>query len=95
MRKIQETVSQNVLFPSDDFKIIISENTTRNQEKAFHEAIEIKVFVEGRSMVMIDSDVIIAEAGDISSPTIPLTTATAGAAPLAMLCRWRCPVWRY
>ena len=37
-----------------------------HQERAFHEAIEIKLFYEGRSMIMIGNEVIVAEAGDIT-----------------------------
>lgn len=60
------TVRQNIRYFSDDFKILISDTTTKPQEKAFHETLEIKYFYEGQSLVVIDSDVIIAECGDIT-----------------------------
>lgn len=68
MKKSNDTaiIQQNVEYFSDDFKILVQDATTMTYEKAFHEALEIKYFYEGRSLVMIDSDIIIAESGDIT-----------------------------
>ena len=65
-QKNKQTLHQNITYHSDDFKIIASSGNGHNYEKAFHEAIEIKLFYEGRSMIMIDSDIIVAEVGDIT-----------------------------
>ena len=62
----EKTLHQNIVYHSDDFKIIVSEGQGSRYAKAFHEDIEIKLFHEGRSMIMIDSEVIIAESGDIT-----------------------------
>ena len=62
----RKTLHQNIKYHSDDFKIVSSGGIISHQERAFHEAIEIKLFYEGRSMIMIDSDVIVAEVGDIT-----------------------------
>ena len=64
--KNQKTLHQNIKYHSDDFRIIASSGKGVRYEKAFHEPIEIKLFYEGRSMIMIDSDVIVAEKGDIT-----------------------------
>lgn len=64
--KNAKTLHQNIRYHSDDFKILVSEGSGHVYEKAFHEPIEIKLFSEGRSMIMIDSDIIVAECGDIT-----------------------------
>lgn len=64
--KNEKTLHQSIVYHSDDFKIISSEGHSSRYAKAFHEDIEIKLFYEGRSMIMIDSEVIIAESGDIT-----------------------------
>lgn len=64
--KNQKSLHQNIKYHSDDFKIIASGGKGAHYEKAFHEPIEIKLFHEGRSMIMIDSDIIVAEKGDIT-----------------------------
>jgi AraC-like DNA-binding protein len=56
---------ENIRYDSDNFKIIIKSCTTRQYEDAFHEALEIKYFYEGRAIVMIGSEMIVAEQGDI------------------------------
>lgn len=62
----KKSLHQNIIYHSDDFKILVSSGKGALYEKAFHEAIEIKLYYEGRSMVMIDSDIIVAELGDIT-----------------------------
>ena len=64
--KNKHPLHQNIVYHSDDFKILASSGKASPYEKAFHEAIEIKLFYEGRSMIMIGSDIIVAEAGDIT-----------------------------
>lgn len=59
-------IQENICFFSDDLRVSVSNGKAGPQDKAFHESLEIKYFYEGRSMVMIDSDLIIAEPGDIT-----------------------------
>lgn len=67
MKKATETpIRQTIRYVADDFRVLVSDGRVKPQKKAFHEALEIKCFYEGRSMVMIDSEVIAAEAGDIT-----------------------------
>ncbi len=65
MKKTKNAIYQNINYVSDDFKILISKFTSKHVESAFHEPLEIKYFYEGSSMMMIDSDMIVAEKGDI------------------------------
>ena len=64
--KTKKSLHQNIKYHSADFKILASKGDVLVYEKAFHEPIEIKLFYEGRSMIMIDSDIIVAESGDIT-----------------------------
>lgn len=57
---------QEILFPSEDFKIYAQKRKANRSSKAFHEEIEIKYFYEGNSMQMIGDDIIIAEPGNIT-----------------------------
>ena len=66
MKKVEESKEQEILFSTKDFKIFLENKESGVQEKALHEALEIKYFYEGNSMIMIDDDVIIAEPGDIT-----------------------------
>lgn len=65
MKKTKNAIYQNINYVSDDFKIHISKRTTRHVESAFHEPLEIKYFYEGSSMMMIGSEMIVAEKGDV------------------------------
>jgi len=70
--KLLENKYDSISFQDNDFKIAVitgqnSKNTNiENAEKTFHEEIEIKYFFEGESTLIIGSDVIIAEPGDIT-----------------------------
>jgi len=67
MKKKEEALlEEEVLFSTKDFRISIANKEADAWEKAFHEALEIKYFYEGRSMIMIENDVIIAEPGWIT-----------------------------
>lgn len=67
MKNKNETYTeQHIPFPLNDFKILVSDGKTRAIEKAFHEDIEIKYFYQGTSTLMIDSDVIVANPGDVT-----------------------------
>lgn len=65
-KNLQTLTEQQIFFPSPDFKILVMDNTTRANDKAFHEEIEIKYFYQGTSPIMIDQNVILAELGDIT-----------------------------
>lgn len=64
--KKEKIQNQNINYYADDFRILVSGGQPLSWDKAFHEAIEIKYFYEGRAMLLIDSDVIVAESGDIT-----------------------------
>ena len=67
MKKIKsEFLAQEISFSEPDFKIVVQNCSSKITERAFHEAVEIKYFYEGRGMQMIDTDIIIAEPGDIT-----------------------------
>ena len=66
MTKSDASIQQKIRYFADDFKIYLADGRVKPQKKAFHESLEIKYFYEGRSLVMIDSEVIAAEAGDIT-----------------------------
>ena len=65
MKKNKSAIYQNVNYVSDDFKILINTCTTKQVGDAFHEPLEIKYFYEGSSMMMIGSEMIVAQEGDI------------------------------
>lgn len=62
----EKIIPQNVSFFSEDFKIDVQTKTSNVTERACHEAIEIKYVYEGDVMQMIDADIIVAHAGDIT-----------------------------
>jgi AraC-like DNA-binding protein len=57
---------QEIRFLTDDFKIVVREGRPGEEEASFHEEIEIKYFYEGNCALMIDSDIIFAQPGDIT-----------------------------
>jgi hypothetical protein len=65
-RERNERIHQEVYFFDEDFKISLQNKQSSISERAFHEAIEIKLFYEGRVMQMIDEQVIVSEPGDIT-----------------------------
>ncbi len=66
MKNKMEAISQNISFLSDDFKIRVLDKSSDITERAFHSAIEIKLFYEGRSIQMIGGKTVVANAGDIT-----------------------------
>lgn len=61
-----EMLAQKISFSDEDFKIEVMEKAPPGERRALHEAIEIKYFYEDRSALMINSELIIAHAGDIT-----------------------------
>jgi len=60
-------LAQKIHFSDEIFKIsVCSAKTPQYGERAFHEEIEIKYFYDGNAAVMIDSEIYIAEKGDIA-----------------------------
>ena len=61
----------NITFPTPDFKILSIANVTSSIDnkntysKMFHEEIEIKLFYEGSSTLIIDNNTIVTDPGDI------------------------------
>lgn len=61
----------NIIYPDSDFRIISIANRTssiddkNNYSKMFHEDIEIKLFYEGSSTLIIDNNTIITAPGDL------------------------------
>ena len=62
----KEKLLQEICFMDEEFKISLQNKQSNRSERAFHEAIEIKLFYEGRAMQMIGQRVIISEAGDLT-----------------------------
>ena len=58
--------AQKIAFPEEDFKVLVREQESISFPRAFHEEIEIKCFTGGRSGLMIDNGMIVAESGDIT-----------------------------
>jgi AraC-like DNA-binding protein len=57
---------QKIKFPDERFRIYTDKRAFCKNDKAFHEAIEIKYYLSGSSAVMIDGDVFVASRGDIT-----------------------------
>lgn len=57
---------QRIAFSSEGFKISLARKRSDGSARAFHEAIEIKYFIEGRAMQAIGSDIIVAEPGSFT-----------------------------
>lgn len=66
MKKTETMHMQKIRFSTDDFKIIAQERIPVEEEVSFHEEIEIKYFYEGACAVMIDSEIILTQPGDIT-----------------------------
>lgn len=60
-----KAVNQEIDFHTSDFKIVARDQVSMTTEKAFHEEIEIKYFYGGVSAVMVNSQMVIANDGDI------------------------------
>lgn len=61
----QSAEHQRVKFLSDDFKIVAINQTAMSSPKSFHEEIEIKYYYETGAKILIGSDIIETEKGDI------------------------------
>lgn len=59
-------VNERVDFGLPNFKIMIQDKAAESTEQAFHEEIEIKYFYEGKSAFSVNSNLILASAGDIA-----------------------------
>ena len=57
---------ERISFSSEGFRISLDRKRSGGSARAFHEAIEIKYFIEGRSMQSIGSDIIVAEPGSFT-----------------------------
>lgn len=67
MKKIKEDLLvQKILFSDQSFKIMVQNRSSNVTSRSFHESLEMKFFYEGRGMQMIDSEIIIANPGDIT-----------------------------
>ena len=70
MKKAKEEehfIRQSIDFDEKDFKILVNNRSAfLMPDKAFHEELELKYFYEGRSSLLIDSNIINVEAGDIT-----------------------------
>lgn len=68
MKPSGETSYDRIVFLQPEFKINVQEGKTATRiegDPMFHEELEIKLFYDGSVMMMIDSDPIIPEPGDI------------------------------
>ena len=58
--------AQRIEFPEEDFRIICEKRRFCENDRAFHEELEIKCYCTGGSAVMIDGEVFVATEGDIT-----------------------------
>ena len=68
MVKFTDDMNKEIVFPQSDFKIVLvtgNESFLNETEKIFHEEIEIKYFYEGSSVLMVGTEVIVTQPGDI------------------------------
>ncbi len=56
---------QRIEFSSNDFKIVVLNQLSNNLPKSFHEEIEIKYFYDANSRLMIDSEILDVQVGDV------------------------------
>lgn len=67
----QDNRYQNIMFSDNDFPLAIHENRVSaidhadRNSRIFHEELEIKYFYEGRATLMVDTAVMVVQAGDI------------------------------
>ena len=66
MREAEQIVNEKIHLSPADLKIIAKDKIQEEKKRAFHEEIEIKYFYKGSSAVMINSNSIMVEEGDIT-----------------------------
>jgi len=65
-KKEAQALVQRIAFPDEGYRIISEKRKFCQNDRAFHEEIEIKYYLCGNSAVMIDGDVFVATEGDIT-----------------------------
>lgn len=68
MRQAGEDSYDRIVFPQQNFKITMHEGkaaTLQDGDPMLHEELEIKLFCDGSATLMIDSDLLMPQAGDI------------------------------
>ena len=58
--------AQRIEFPDEKFRIFAVKHQFRKNDRAFHEEIEIKYYLSGKSAVMIDGEAFIASRGSMT-----------------------------
>jgi len=65
-RSEEKLAAQRIVFPEADYKIICERRRFCENDRAFHEEIEIKYYLSGSSALMIDGEVLIASKGALT-----------------------------
>ena len=65
-RKDAPMEAQRIQFPSEDYRIICMKSRFRQNDRAFHEELEIKYYVNGNSAVMIGGEVFVVNSGNLT-----------------------------
>lgn len=67
MKKAEEGMTaQQIVFPEADYKIACEKRRFCENDRAFHEEIEIKYYFSGSSALMIDGEMLVASKGSLS-----------------------------
>ncbi len=66
MKREAYVSAQEIRFPDERFRVSAERRKFCKNDKAFHEAIEIKCYLSGNSAVMIDGDVFVASQGNLT-----------------------------
>ena len=67
MKKAEDLLAaQRITFPEADYKIVCEKRKFCENDRAFHEEIEIKYYLGGSSALMIDGEVLVTAPGAIS-----------------------------
>ena len=66
MKKDATATVQKIEFPDEGFKIYVDRREFCQNDKAFHEELEIKYYLSGSSAVMIDGEIFIASRGNLT-----------------------------
>ncbi len=59
-------IAQRIVFPSEDFRIMCEKRRFCENDRAFHEELEIKYYYNGSSAVMIGGEVFLATEGNLT-----------------------------
>lgn len=65
-RKDAPMEAQRIQFPSEDYRIICMKSRFSQNDRAFHEELEIKYYVNGNSAVMIGGEVFVVNSGNLT-----------------------------